>query len=242
MLRCIAFDVVGTLIFADPPVHMAYHRIGKKFGSQLDPIAIRQSFRDALSRREGAVEGVNDVLGDTLAIADGGGHSTSEEAELQFWRDVVCEVLPDVEDKEACFAALFEHFAQPASWSRFMDVDEVLPVLRDRGFTLAMASNFDSRLHAVCKGHATLDLIDRRVISSEIGHRKPARAFFEALIRTCGCEPSEMLMVGDHAQHDVEAARDCGLQAVHLDRSGTAGPVAIASLDELFEKIPELRS
>ncbi len=239
MIRCIAFDIVGTLIFADPPVHMAYHRIGRKFGSQLDPVTIRQSFREAMSRREGGSSPVNDILGDSIALAGNGdsANATSEEAEMQFWRDVVDEVLPDVADKPACFAALFEHFAQPSAWSSFMDVEETLPTLSDRGYTLALASNFDSRLHSVCAGHPVLSQIDRRVVSSEIGHRKPGRPFFEALIRTCACEPVEILMVGDHATHDIEAARHCGLQAIHLDRGGSLGPPAISTLDELLDRL-----
>ena len=44
-----------------------------------------------------------------------------------------------------------------------------------------MASNFDSRLHAVCEGHHVLHRISRRVVSSEIGHRKPGPQFFQAL-------------------------------------------------------------
>lgn len=237
MIRCIAFDVVGTLLFADPPVHMAYHRIGKRFGSRLDPVTVRQSFREAMSRREGAAGDSNDILGDVIAVDGSGEHTTSEESELRFWRDVVAEVLPDVEDKEACFVALFDHFAQPAAWGCFMDVEETLPVLAGRGIRMALASNFDSRLHAVCKGHPPLESIELRVVSSEIGQRKPGRQFFETLIRVCQCEPDEILMVGDHAQHDVQAARNCGLQAIHLDRSGTLGPPAISTLDELLDRL-----
>ncbi len=230
-IRCIAFDVVGTLLFADPPVHMAYHRIGERFGSQLDPVTIRQSFRDAMARRGPATAGTNDILGDTAVV----GHLTSEEDELRFWRNIVGDVLPDVEDRESCFQALFDHFAQPASWGCFMDVEETLPILAERGFTLAMASNFDSRLHAVCEGHHALRDISKRVVSSEIGFRKPSPRFFEFLAETCGCEPFEILMVGDDADCDVQAAIRSGLQAIHLDRSGTLGSPAISNLDELLQ-------
>lgn len=229
-IRCIAFDVVGTLLFADPPVHMAYHRIGQKFGSQRDPVTVRQSFRDAMIRRNPAADGTNDILGDTVSA-----HLTSEEGETQFWRNVVGEVLPDVEDREGCFQALFDHFAQPSSWGCFMDVEEAVPVFAERGLTLALASNFDSRLHSVCSGHPTLQGISKRVVSSEVGYRKPSRQFFMILADTCECEPSEILMVGDDAEHDVRAAIDAGLQAVHLDRSGTLGLPAISDLQELVD-------
>ena len=39
--------------------------------------------------------------------------------------------------------------------------------------------------------------------------------------------------------HDVAAARDCGLQAIHLDRSGNSGAPAISTLDELLDPFCE---
>ena len=86
MIRCIAFDVVGTLLFADPPVHMAYHRIGRKFGSQLDPESVRQKFRDAMSCREGAAGGSRATFSefhgdDWHPSTEAAAHVTSEEAE-----------------------------------------------------------------------------------------------------------------------------------------------------------------
>jgi putative hydrolase of the HAD superfamily len=237
-IKCIAFDVVGTLLFADPPVHMAYHRIGKQFGSRLDPVTIRQKFRESMSRRSAGLGPSADILGDSaLQGVPVDGHITSESAEADFWRSVINEVLPDVEDQEGCFRALFEHFAQPGAWSCYMDVEETLPVLVARGYRLALASNFDSRLHAVCEGHPSIQGISRRVISSEIGHRKPSPRFFERLAQECGCEPSQILMVGDDAEHDVQAAREIGMQALHLDRSGGLGPPAISTLDELLDRL-----
>lgn len=240
-IKWVAFDVVGTLLFADPPVHMAYHRIGRQFGSQLDAVTIRQRFRDVMARREGNTDAVNDILGDSITAAEvaaaSDGHATSEAAERQFWRDVVADVLPDVADKDACFEALFDHFAQPHAWGCFMDVEETLPVLVDRGIALVLATNFDARIHAVCEGHPALCGVTKRVVSSEIGHRKPSPRFFDTLVTSCGCAPGEVLMVGDHVEHDVQAARDCGLQAIHLDRSGTIGPPAISTLDEILERL-----
>lgn len=236
-IKCIAFDVVGTVLFADPPVHMAYHRIGRKFGSQLDPVTIRQAFRAAMSRRSANLGAADDILGNSAleGAPPADGHATSEAAEADFWRSVIREVLPDVEDQESCFQALFEHFALPTAWSCFMDVEETLPILANRGYTIALASNFDARLHTVCEGHPVLKGISRRVVSSEIGHRKPSPRFFARLVHECGCEPSEVLMVGDDAEHDVRAAFNYGIQALHLDRSGTLGPPAISSLDELLD-------
>jgi len=42
---------------------------------------------------------------------------------------------------------------------------------------------------------------------------KPAAAFFMAVVNSVGCMPKEVLMIGDDAEADVEAALKAGLQA-----------------------------
>jgi len=215
-IRWIVFDAVGTILFADPPVHMAYHRIGVKHGSKITPEEAHRRFRTALHQR----------LRDSLA--------TSEAAEREFWKGVVGEVLPDVTDREACFTALFDHFARPSSWGCYMDVEDTIEELRRRGVSIGVASNFDARLHSICDGHSALAGISVRVISSEIGWKKPSREFFQAMMTRCGVSPEQILMIGDDRENDVEAARAAGLRAIHLDRSGRGEDDAISTLDELL--------
>ncbi len=52
---------------------------------------------------------------------------------------------------------------------------------------------------------------------------KPAEAFFLAAVRVLGCEPPEVVMVGDDVDSDVIAARQAGLQAL-LVRTGKYRP------------------
>lgn len=209
----IAFDAVGTLIFADPPVHLAYYRIGRKYGSGARPEEVLHRFRSAYARHS-----CPDAAGPDGAPAGGG-----ERAERNFWRRIVADVLPDVSDADACFEELFEHFATPHAWQIFADVDATLTEARQRGYRLALASNFDSRLHGICDALPGLGLIERRVISSEIGCRKPHPEFFRALLDRCGGAADELLYIGDDFEHDVQGARRAGIRAVHLDRSGASG-------------------
>ncbi len=235
-IRCLAFDAVGTLIFADPPVHIAYYRVGRRHGSQFKAEEIRGRFRDAFRRRSAAWNPADDVMGDQVTFQTvttpepvGG-----EVDERRFWSDVVADVLPDVSDPAACFEELFAYFARPQSWTCFADVEETFAEAQRRGLRLAIASNFDVRLHAICDGKPELAPATVRLISSEIGCRKPGAPFYRALLDACQCGPDELLMVGDDPVNDVEGARRLGIRAVRVDRSGSGGHDVLATLCDLW--------
>ena len=139
--RCIALDAVGTLIFAEPSVSIAYTEIGRRHGSRQSTEQVKSRFADAMHRAE------------ELSIARFGEPGrTSEEYEWDFWQQVVRDVLPDLREPQACFAELFEHFARPESWRCFDDVARTLSSLEHRGYRVLIASNFDARLDRVCDG------------------------------------------------------------------------------------------
>jgi putative hydrolase of the HAD superfamily len=46
--------------------------------------------------------------------------------------------------------------------------------------------------------------------SSEIGWRKPAAEFFRTVEQRLGCEPAEILLVGDDPDLDIAAGRLAG--------------------------------
>ncbi len=217
-IEWVVFDAVGTTIFPDPPLHMAYHRIGRKHGSAITPVEASRRFKDAFGAAPRSLE-------------------TSPEREREFWRSLVGQVIPDCTDAARCFDELWKHFAAPTSWGVYADLDETLAGLRERGLGIAIASNFDERLHEVCAGHPDLASIETRFISSEVGWKKPARQFFEAIVARLGVSADRLLMVGDSLNDDVLAARQAGLQAIHLNRGGNASAEQIGSLDELLERI-----
>jgi putative hydrolase of the HAD superfamily len=216
-IEWVVFDAVGTLFFADPPVHMAYHRIGRKYGSTITPELALKRFREAFVRPS-----------DDLR--------TSPEREREFWKSLVAQVLPDVQNADACFNDLWEHFTKPSSWFLYLDFEETSEQLRSRGLKLAIASNFDERLHPVCDGHADLCAIDKRFVSSEIGWKKPAREFFEAVIQGCGVPASKILFVGDDLHVDILPARHAGMHALLIDRSQSGGE-GLESLTDLLAKL-----
>lgn len=214
-IKWVVFDAVGTLIFADPPVHMAYHRVGRKHGVAITPEMALKRFRAAIAVAPRSLQ-------------------TSPVAERAFWQSLVASVLPDVADSQACFEDLWRHFAAPSSWGVYADVEETFDSIRSQGIQIAIASNFDERLHQVCDGHEELRTITTRFISSEMGWKKPASQFFAAIPERLGVSPAEILMIGDDPAADITPALQAGFQALHINRTGQEIPDAITTLTQLF--------
>lgn len=220
MIRAVYFDAVGTLLHPQPLAGEVYCEVGKRYGSRLSRATVFQRFSKAFRRQE--------------EMDRENGWTTSERRERERWQSIVAEVLDDVTDPEACFAELYEHFAKPESWKCDPATPEVISELRRRGLMLGLASNYDHRLRTVVAGLAPLRGIDRLVISSEVGWRKPAPAFFEALVRQAGVRPEEILLVGDDRVNDYDGARAAGLGAVLLNATpGARKSDVIQNLNEL---------
>lgn len=215
----IFFDAVGTLIHPLPAAPEVYASVGRRFGTRLDGTTIAARFRVAFRRQEEA------------DYADG--LHTDEEREVRRWRAIVAEVLDDVSDGEACFQELYAHFARPEAWSCPPETAEVMNVLTARGHVLGIASNFDHRLRELVQNLPALRSIHHLVISSEIGWRKPASAFFAEIVRRANAPIEQILYVGDDLVNDHEGARAAGIRAVLLDASPALRENRIRSLNEL---------
>ncbi|TXI04027.1 MAG: HAD family hydrolase [Rhizobium sp.] len=230
--RWVVFDAVGTLITPKPSVSVAYHTIGQRYGSRLELTEVSDRFRAAFRRSE-----LNQFPGAPIDR-----FATNDAVEEARWRWIVNEVLADTDDPESCFQDLWTHFAVPTSWECYEDTETALNRLSEAGYRLAMASNFDGRLHSVCEGLPQLQPMGHRIVSAAVEYRKPAPAFYRAVTEICQCQPHQILMVGDDLEHDVLAPRQAGFCAVHLDRKGTSDGHAIASLNELTDLLLAGRS
>jgi putative hydrolase of the HAD superfamily len=185
-------------------VSEAYALHAQRFGIHKTQDEIAALFRQAFARQE--------------QLDQRAGNTTSEPREELRWRQIVGTVFPESPDPSALFDALWQHFADPASWSLFEDVAFAWPVLAERGLQLAVASNFDRRLVSICQGLPPLDRGSRVFISSQLGVRKPDRAFFALVQAELALEPGEIVMVGDDLTNDYRGATAAGWRAVLLDR------------------------
>lgn len=123
-----------------------------------------------------------------------------------------------------------------ASVELYPDALDALHRIRDRGVTVAVASNL-AEPYAAPLMALLGDLVDVWHFSFAVGAAKPQRAFYAALVDRLGIEAHELLMVGDTWQDDVAGAVDAGARARWLDREGRASYVrrfiAARSLDDI---------
>jgi putative hydrolase of the HAD superfamily len=222
-IRAIYFDAVGTLLFPEPDAPAIYSSFARRYGLERSPSEVRARFLAAYRAEEAA---------DRLQ-----GWITNEAREHARWHRIVTETLAGVTDPEACFRELFVHFSRPSAWRVSPDAGAVITTLRTRGFILGLGSNYDARLLTVLDGFPDLgSLRERLVISATLGHRKPAPEFFHAVARSAGCDPDEILFVGDDVDNDYVGATNARLCAILLAPEGAQSPgrKSIQSLRELI--------
>jgi putative hydrolase of the HAD superfamily len=222
-VRAVVFDAVGTLLYADPPVADVYHLAGWQHGSQLSRDEVASRLRAALAMSEAGKGLVREA--------------TSARQERTRWQQIVASVIDDVHDESgAMFDGLWRHFADAAHWRLFDDAAAAIDELAARGWRLAIASNFDRRLHAIAEQFPALARCQRRFISSEIGYPKPDRRFFAAIEAELDLPSQQLLLVGDDWTNDILGAQAAGWQTIWLHRRGTpATQPHIRSVLELLD-------
>ncbi|MCY2937299.1 MAG: HAD family hydrolase [Planctomycetota bacterium] len=199
-IQSIFFDAVGTVLHPTPSVAEAYWQVGQRHGSSLGLEQVRWRIRAAFAAQEAWFQAHDQKTGDL-----------EEQAR---WRRVVSESLPDVPDREQCFADLHDHFGRPENWRLSDGLPEVLEQLLSAGLTLGIASNFDGRLHRVCAGFPCFSMIRHWVISSEVGWRKPSPHFYARMGQETGLSACQILLVGDDPLNDLHAPSQYGMHGM----------------------------
>jgi len=206
-VRCVVFDVVGTLVEPAPAVAVAYAQVAARHGVEAPVAELRERFAAAWRRQEGIDAEARPPF------------ATSQGRERERWRGIVHEVFATAaaESRERIFLDLWDHFADPASWRPIPRGARLVEAALGAGCGVALASNFDDRLVALAGRLEPLSLAERVFTSSELGWRKPSPHFFRALETRLGLAPRELLLVGDDAILDVAAARAAGWAARAAD-------------------------
>jgi putative hydrolase of the HAD superfamily len=222
-VRAVFFDAVGTLLRPAQPVAVTYAAVGARFGSRYSVEEIDVRFRRAFRHEE--------------EVDRAAGHRTDAAREVRRWRSIVGAVLDDVTDTAECFRELFDYYARPSAWRVAVDASLTLRALADRGLLVGIASNFDTRLRGLVAEIPELAPGRHVVISSEVGWKKPAPAFFAEVIRVSSVQADEILFVGDDVENDAVGAEKAGMTAVLVDEGNHQREVRLHRIQHLTEVV-----
>ena len=199
----VVFDVVGTLLEPAPSVSEAYKNSAAKCGLSVSAREISQRFSVAWEKQEG------------LDAQNKPAFSTSRSGVRTVASDI-CDVFEDSPAAGKIFEDLWIHFGKPSSWQPVEQGCHLLETVRESGIDVAVASNFDERLLPLAKHIEPLISIEKIFASSELGWRKPAPQFFQAVESRLQKEPDQLLLVGDDPRLDIAAANAAGWKSMRI--------------------------
>jgi len=227
LIRAVLLDAVGTLVALREPVGETYARIAAAHGVAIGAWRLDEAFRRVRA---------------SAAPPDTAGLRAEEAAarERAAWRALVratflaADSAQRFDDFDACFEALWSHFAGPAAWTPRPGAAEALGALRAGGRRSAVVSNFDHRLPAILAGLGLAPLLDAVVLPADAGAAKPDPRIFARALARLGATPAEAVCVGDDAERDLAAARRLGIRAIDA--------ASLATLTELPARIDALET
>ena len=218
-------DAVGTLIRLHEPPAETYLRVARRHGIERPRAELERDLGLALSRLR-------------PPRCDDGRLDAMPAREREGWRGVIRESLGDAAADGPCFAALWEHYAQPVAWEVQPGAGAALAAARADGLQLAIVSNMDARLPALLDALG-FPAFDALVVPSNCGHAKPDGRIFAAALARLGRRPSEALYVGDRDKDCVDSACAAGVRGLRYDPSAArTGDGVLRAWSELCSATP----
>ncbi len=111
------------------------------------------------------------------------------------------------------------------------DCIDTLGELHSRGLHLSIVSNVDDDfLHPMLERAGIKELLHSWTSSEEARSCKPSPEIYQMALDKVGCDPEEVMFVGDSPEQDIAGARTLGMTTV-LIRDGDAPPPGAGALE-----------
>jgi len=187
-IRWIFFDIGNVIMNDDAAMAYLYAELHRSMLRK----GLSMTFAELLEEREAAIQktgaGHWSVLAETYLGAEG--HRSIRMSSAAFLRE------------------------------NYLEYHNVLPgmasVLRELGstYSLAAVANQMSAAESALEASGLGDCFDFLALSENIGLNKPDRGLFSWALMRAGCEPDEVLMIGDRIDNDIAPARAMGLRTL----------------------------
>jgi putative hydrolase of the HAD superfamily len=146
---------------------------------------------------------------------------------------VTVDVYPQADDIRARFQrAEFE--------TLFDDVLPTLDALAARDIQMGILSNFSTNLENVLRQVGVHHYFSFYIVSAVVGIEKPDPQIFALAIRAANQPREKLLYVGDSVFHDMQGARQAGIDAILIDRKNQHPDFNGTRLSSLTELVKQL--
>jgi putative hydrolase of the HAD superfamily len=228
--RVVLFDVGGTLIESRPAPPEVYARVLSRWGVAVDASQVGPVFQEVWTE----LTQLHPRGLDRYHHLKGG--------EWEWWGEFLRRVLVRLSHPapwEPVLRELFDAFADPSLWHVFPEVGDVLAGFREKGYRLAVVSNWDSRLPALLGRLGLAVHFDAVLVSALEGVEKPGVEIFHRAAARMNVAPEGCLHVGDSPLDDYRGAESAGMRAVLVDRAGVFanGYVRVKDLRGLYDLV-----
>ncbi len=218
-MEAVFFDVDYTLIHPGPTFDgSGYQSFATRYGLNVEPSRFSEAVRVA------SVE--LDEFNDNVYCPD---------PFIRYAKRVLVEMGASGSTLDACALEIYDEWANCRHFSLYEDVRPTFSDLNKAGYGIGLISNTHRCLETF-QNHFNLSaFVTAAVSSSDQGYLKPHPSIFHEALRLVGVPAEQGVMVGDSVTHDVMGARQVGMKAILLARSGDVN-------NSLADGVPEIRT
>ncbi|WP_117237480.1 HAD family hydrolase [Thermus sediminis] len=219
MIRALTFDVGNTLILASPRFWLL-------------PFLQERGLKPQGDVRRAALEAFRFYEEHHLLARD-------LESALGLWREFHRRLFWGLglgEHAEVLSQEFVENWSDPRIWPLVPGAEETLKALKERGYPLAVVSNWDASLPEILEVVGLRRYFDHLAVSALSGVAKPDPRLFQEALAALGVAPEEAVHVGD-SEADLLGARGAGMRAFLFDPTGE-NPEALHRLPAVLDYLP----
>ncbi|KPD28666.1 hydrolase [Thermus scotoductus] len=219
MVRAVLFDVGNTLILASPRFWLLPFLEERGLKPRRDPKAA--------------------ALAAFRFYEDHHLEARDLETALGLWREFHRRLFTGMgleEHAEALSRELVENWRNPRFWPVVPGAEATLQALKERGYALAVVSNWDATLPEILEVVGLRPYFQHLSVSALSGVAKPDPRLFQEALDALGVPPEEAVHVGD-SEADLVGAKEAGVRPLLFDPLGENSQ-ALHRLEGVLDYLP----
>ncbi|WP_279165183.1 HAD family hydrolase [Thermus scotoductus] len=219
MTRAVLFDVGNTLILASPRFWLLPFLEERGLKPRRDPKAA--------------------ALAAFRFYEDHHLEARDLETALGLWREFHRRLFTGMgleEHAEALSRELVENWRNPRFWPVVPGAEATLQALKERGYALAVVSNWDATLPEILEVVGLRPYFQHLSVSALSGVAKPDPRLFQEALDALGVPPEGAVHVGD-SEADLVGAKEAGVRPLLFDPLGE-NPGALHRLEGVLDYLP----